>query len=81
MNRFGSDSSGVYRAEDNEVHYRLEEEGTEPIPKPTKEEFRKWVLNRHSKKKSRLLYYIKLFIGILVPIVGIAVMYYYNRSE
>ena len=51
MNRFRGDSSGgMYRAEDNEVHYRLEEEGTEPIPKPTKEEFLKWVLNRHARK-------------------------------
>jgi hypothetical protein len=45
MNRFGAESSGVYRADDNEVHFRFEREGTEPVPKPTKEEFRKWVLN------------------------------------
>jgi hypothetical protein len=44
MNRFGGDSSGVHKDNDNEAHYRLEKEGTEPIPNPTKEVLWDWVV-------------------------------------
>ncbi len=42
--RYGNDSSGVYEANSNEAHYRFEKEGTEPIPKPTKEVLWNWVV-------------------------------------
>ena len=40
--RYGGYSPGPYAANDNAVHYRLEKEGTEPVPKPTKGKIWDW---------------------------------------